>query len=182
MRNFSIGDLGSWEPLALGASISIPGVGGPRTVRFALNASGRVQVYVTDDEAEERLVCVGEGLMRVKFTAFGVVSARVDGEAGTEVFLQQRSEVQVIADSQQASFTTIEPRGVGPSEDLKRIMLYMRLNEQRREAQLQADRERLQKQLQEDRERLQSEYDKLRSATERPVEAAPAESAGDQSA
>lgn len=143
MRNFNLGSLDSWQRVPVNQLVDVPGEGGPRSVRFVLLSAEPVEVYVTDEAGERRLVAVGEGLLRVAFTTLGSAELEVIGETGLEVLVHQRSEPQVVPASDLPSFTTIEPRGAGPSQEVRRMMLLMRVNQDRREAMLKSEIERL---------------------------------------
>jgi hypothetical protein len=136
-NNFSLGNIAEWELVS--DEIELPGVEATaHEHRFALLASGPIEVYAEDEMAVSRLVAVGVGLMRCRFTATGAVTLRVEGSGNPEVMIRRRKFPQVLPDSEQVSFANLAPRGAGPSLDLQRMMMYMRINEQRRDAQLQA--------------------------------------------
>lgn len=144
MRNFRIHDLVGWEPVTLGTPIADEGGPERRILMFRVIANAMVSVFASDDLADNRLVAYGDGVMRVRVAVSGVAEFMVTSETdGAVVFVSRRSEPQVVPDKQQASFAVIEPKGAGVSLEVKRMQLWMRLNEQRREAVLSAERARL---------------------------------------
>lgn len=148
MRNFRIRDLDAWEAVEL--DVDHEDAGGPerRTLVFQVMASGPVSVFASDDLAVDRLVGRGEGLLRVKLAVSGPASFRVEADQeGTLAFVSRRTEPQVVPDKLAVSFATIEPRGAGASMEVRRMQLWMQLNERRRDAILDAERARLRSEL-----------------------------------
>lgn len=148
MRMFDLAALTSWEPVEVGAGTPFPGQADRvQSLRFRLMASGPVEAYISGQDGERRLVAVGEGLMHVRCSVVGggellVFATDPEGEL-PDVFVYRRTEAQLRPESDQASFTTIEPRGVGPSDDLRRMMRMVQLNADRREALLRAELDRV---------------------------------------
>lgn len=140
MRNFNLSDLRKWKPVGIGEILDfgMPEAGF-RRVSFDLIASGSVAVHAVTGGDEYWLVAYGDGHMSSKFAldeAFGLV---VVGDPSTEVFLRSQVDAAVIPESEEASYTTIEPRSPGPSDDLRRMMHMVRINQERREALLRAE-------------------------------------------
>jgi hypothetical protein len=145
MTTFIVRDLASWEPVSHGADVVFPGTGEIQRLRFDIMSSRPVRAFLEDESSEEVLVAVGEGLLKVRCTVLGRTVLTVRGSAGpnAEVFVRRRTVPQLLDETDTPSFTTIEPRGVGPSADLRRMMLMVRLNADRREAALRAEIARL---------------------------------------
>lgn len=132
-----MGDLAAWEAVAVDQALVFDGdPGQANSVLFVVLASGEVEVSALDELGDARLVACGSGRLRVKFTAVGscqVVFSAAGGEIDPVIFVQRRVDPQLVADRQLPSFTTIEPRGSGPSDELRRMMAFMRINAERRE-------------------------------------------------
>lgn len=139
MLNYNIGSLHMWQRISAGEvlDLGLP-ESGYRQVDFDLIADRPVVVRaVTSGEAYP--VGFGQGFMSIKFSTMEPVGLCVDGSADAEVFIRTRVQPQVIDESLDPSYTTIEPRPAGPSDEVRRMMLLMRLNMERRVSQLQAD-------------------------------------------
>lgn len=170
MNNFRMGNLDDWQSMDIGVPVLFAVADGPDQVTLNLLASDPVDIY-----ADGQLVGTGSGNIRVRFTAHAdfELSAQAKGEGtAPEVWLRGRREPQVIAEGRVPSFTTIEPAGPRPGDDLRRMMHFMALNQQRREAA-----------LRDEIARLGEAYQSVRRAADKPaggVEEAPA-GAGDGS-
>lgn len=142
MQHFNIGALGSWRPVALGElfDFALP-QNGYRSVHFDVMASELVAVYAVAG-ASTWLVGVGQGMIECKFSTNEAVGVVVTGPDGADVYMRTRIETQVVDVPDDPIFTSIEPRRVGPPDELKRMMLLMQLNMKRREAELMGDMER----------------------------------------
>lgn len=141
MQNFNIGSLHQWFPVAMGELYSFDvDPGDIRRVEFEFIADKVVTVSAISDD-NLWIVGHGDGLCSVKFTTDRVVGICVEGDPSAVVLFKTRVATQVIADDGSVSYTTIEPRGPRQSDEVKRMMLMMRLNQQRREAALRAEME-----------------------------------------
>lgn len=136
MKNFNMGALQTWRQVGVGELLDFPvPQTGYRAVAFDLIADALVAVRaVSGDNAW--LVAYGSGLMTVKFAVDASVGIVVIGTGDADVFIRTHVDTQVIPESEDATYTTIEPRPAGPSEDIKRMMQWVKLNAQRRENQL----------------------------------------------
>lgn len=159
MQNCNMGSLTSWSRVTMGELLAfdVPAAG-VRKVEFDLISDADVSVSAVNGD-EAYLIGYGSGLRTIKFTIDRGVAVVVNGDANCECFIRTLFDHQVIPESLDPSFTTIEPRNAGPSDEVKRMMHLMRLNEQRREKQLAADRAA-----------LQAEVQTLRQAREAPAE------------
>lgn len=145
MQNFNLGSLASWRSVAIGEIIDLDvPTAGFRSVAFDIMANGFVSVNAVSGE-DYWLVGCGQGELSCKFAIDRAVGLVVVGDAGTDVFIRTLVDAPIIPESLEASYTTIEPRPAGPSDDLRRIMHMVRINQERREKMLLAEVERLSK-------------------------------------
>lgn len=143
MLNFNLGSLDNWKAVGIGEvlALEMPSAGF-RHVSFDVMASGSVSVNAVAGD-DYWLVAHGSGFMSVKFAADRPVGLVFVGDPTTDVFLRSLTEAPVVPESVEASYTTIEPRRPGPSDDVRRMMMMMRLNQERREAQYRDELQRL---------------------------------------
>lgn len=136
MKNFNMGALQTWRQVGVGELLDFPvPPTGYRAVAFDLISDAAVSVRaVSGDDAW--LIAYGDGLMTVKFAVDDSVGIVIIGPGDADVFIRTHVDTQVIPESEDATYTTIEPRPAGPSDDIKRMMHWVKLNAQRREKQL----------------------------------------------
>lgn len=172
MRNFNLGSLDNWKLLGIGEIVDIETPdAGFRNVMVDLLASGVVAVHAVSGD-DYWLVGYGDGELNIKFATDRPVGVVCVGDAGTDVFIRMHVNAPTIPESLEASYTTIEPRPAGPSDDLRRMMHMVKVNQMRREAQLAAERAA-------EMQALQKELDALKSAKPAPAPApAPAPTDG----
>jgi len=139
MGRFVMGGLADWEPLAVGELLDFRVVGNFRAVAFDLIADRQVAVYAVSPVLGERLVAVGFGLMAVSFSASEDCAVSVVGDPDAAIYVRGRVKTQLMPESGDASFTRIEPRQTGTSDEVRRMMVIMRLNAERREAALRGE-------------------------------------------
>ena len=134
--NFDMGALVDWREAVVGDLLlfEVP-VDGYRNVRFDMCADRFVSVHAIAGD-KTWLVGCGEGRFDVAFSTNESVAICVFGDKDAVVFMRTHVATQVVGESGEASFTSIEPRPAGPSDEIRRLMLMMRLNAERREAQL----------------------------------------------
>lgn len=143
MQNYNLGSLNSWKPIGIGEihDLELPSIGF-RSVAFDVMASGMVSVnFVSGDDYW--LVAYGQGEISVKFATDRPGGIVVVGDPSVDVFLRTLVDAPVIPESQEISYTTIEPRPAGPSDDFRRMMHVVKINQQRREAHLLSEVRRL---------------------------------------
>lgn len=133
MHNFNLGALAQWRQIAVGEIVDfdVPETG-TRHVQFDVMASDRVIINAVSGD-DYWLVGVGSGEVQCKFVIERPTGVVVIGDKETDVFLRTFVDAAVIPESVDASYTTIEPRRAGPSDDLKRMMRMVQLNSMRRE-------------------------------------------------
>ncbi|MEO1910152.1 MAG: hypothetical protein ABGX10_06990 [Paracoccus sp. (in: a-proteobacteria)] len=139
MQNFNLGALDLWKQVAVGEilDLEMPS-SGSRTVAFDVIANGEVSINCVAGD-DYWLVGCGSGSISCKFTVGQPVGLVFIGEAATDIFVRTFVDAQVIPESVEASYTTIEPRPAGPSDDIKRMMHIMNINMRRREEALRAE-------------------------------------------
>lgn len=149
MSDFRLGNLWDWEPFPLDEPVyfDVP-EDGFRAVRFEVIASEPVMVkaYI---EMQAFLVGAGIGQFEVRLSADRDFSISAHSVAGSDpvVYLRTGRRTQAVPESDEPSYTTIEPRRAGPTAELRRMMQMVRLNSKRREEALQAQLKRLESRL-----------------------------------
>lgn len=135
-HNFNLGSLRQWQQVATGEVLDFPvPEQATRNVSFEVMADSYVSVHAVLDDCVY-LVASGEGLMSVKFTTDEPVGILFKGEPSADIFVKTWVGTQVIPESRDPSYTTIEPRPAGPNEEMRRMMHIVRLNQERREREL----------------------------------------------
>ncbi len=140
IENYNIGQLARWSPVGMGELLAFDLVDGFRAVSFDLMADQHVIVRAVTQN-DSWTLAVGYGLMTISFTATDPVAVVVEGPDDAQVHMRTNVEGQVVPETLDPSFTVIEPRVAGPSDEIKRMMHLMRLNMQQREAQIRAEYE-----------------------------------------
>lgn len=147
MTNFNLGALTDWAPLSTGEVLDfdLPEIG-QRQIQFDLMSSAVVEVRVVAGD-NAWLVALGDGYMGVKCVVDRPVGLVVFGDPNADVFIRTRIETQVIPESTDPSFTTIEPRPAGPSDEVRQMMHIVRINQARREQALMEEMHALREEL-----------------------------------
>lgn len=142
MQNYNLGSLRDWSSVAIGEVIGfeVPETG-HRTISFEIMSNAHVSVMVMtagdgDSPGEQWLVGAGEGFTSVKFTVDDHVGVSFLGDPATTVYIRTFIKSQVIPENLDPSYTTIEPRPAGPTEEMRRMMHLVNLNNRRREEHL----------------------------------------------
>lgn len=140
MISFNMGALADWVPVGNGEIIKFAtNPGFQRQVDFRVMADDVVSVIATDKDGQSWLVAVGMGLMEVKFSLTQEVALTFAGSDGCSIFVQSRAKAQMLSESDEPSFTNIEPRRMSSSEKVTRMQQIMAQNAQRRTEALLAD-------------------------------------------
>lgn len=144
MTNYNMGSLRQWRQVSTGQLLDFHVTqSGPRAVSFDLISDAEVSVMaVSSDDAW--LVGFGVGELNIKFATDVPVAVVVNGDPGANVFIRTFVETLVIPESLDPTYTSIEPRPAGPSEEIRRMMHLQQLNNRRREQILLAELARLQ--------------------------------------
>lgn len=133
---FDIQNPGRWEVISTGEIIEMTGA---RKAHLKLNTTGRVSVYVAENEdmSGRKLVASHDGLFDVMWSAQGTTYVYFELDPGAVCFILPQSGTHVVARHGEEVYTTPEPRGRRNTE-FDRMMMFMRFNEKRRDEQLQA--------------------------------------------
>lgn len=136
MSNFSLGSLVDWKEIGLGELIDfeMPSAGF-RAVDFDIMASDRVEIHAVGTGEDAWLVGVGDGIINVRFTTAARVAVVImaDPSSPVRVWMRTKLQTQVVPESLDDTFTTIEPRGSSSDLEFKRLQRMMELNQLRRE-------------------------------------------------
>lgn len=147
MQNFSLGSLVDWRQVAVGEILEFPvPEGGFRNIAFDVVADSHVTIRCVEGD-NAWLVGVGVGEISTRFSVDRSVGVVFLGDPDADVFIRSHTDAPVVPESRDPSFTTIEPRPAGPSEEIKKFMHIMRINQQRNEAALAAERQRVRDEL-----------------------------------
>lgn len=143
MREFNAGNLAQWEQISCGEMIdfTVPEAGF-RQVKFDVIADGHVSVRVVTPD-QWWLVAAGLGRFAVRFGMAENFAVAIEGDKDTAVFVRTGRELSLIPESITPTHTTVEPRGRHENAEVRRMMLAMRINADRREAMLKAEIARL---------------------------------------
>lgn len=133
MNHFNLGSLRNWQQVAVGEihSFEVP-TSGHRSVNVEFMADGFVSVHAVSGSTFWLVAC-GSGHVSTRFAIDVNVGVVVMGDPEANVFMRTHVQTQVIDASLDASFTTVEPRQAGPSDEVKRMMQLVRINERRRD-------------------------------------------------
>lgn len=145
MSSFRLGNLDDWVSLDAGTVMAFDVTDPPTAISIRALASGLVDFYVSVAEGDGQLVASGEGNVAIRFTAldsFELSAVRPEG-SNAEVWIKGRREPQVMPPPEVPSFATIQPRGVQPADNVRRMMHMMAINNRRRDLALRAELERL---------------------------------------
>lgn len=147
MQVFKCNDPKEWISMLAGEGLTFPAVG-VRKVRFQVVASARTDVFLQDGDDGDLLLASADGLFEVEYAAEGETAVRFASPHGALLAVRPLSRDPVVAPVEAESFTTVFPMERRSSE-MDRMMLWVRLNEKRREAILEADRAEYRRRMQE---------------------------------
>jgi len=145
MKHFKNGALREWQQVKAGDVIAFDS-NRPRNVKFQVNANSKVEVWAADNADMKDAVLQGaaDDKVAVEYTADASSWVQIRAEKGAAVFVNIRDVDQRIENSGADSFVNIEPR-VRNNDEFARIMKWVKLNEQRRDAALAEERAELAK-------------------------------------
>nr|QJB21491.1 MAG: hypothetical protein [Microvirus sp.] len=150
MQRFAMGALTDWINFPAGEPLEVWCEGDSRQVHLKLMTDAPVCVYVYDLSEKDALypVAIGKGLLDLAFTVTKTMGLfwepEIDGNPEPVVRLLSYVRPQFWSgDPDEASFTTVEPRGRAESEETRRMQKLMMYNIERR---LAAQQEAWQKQ------------------------------------
>lgn len=144
MKYFKNGGLREWKQIEAGALIKFSS-NKYKTVTFQVNANSAIEVWAADNENMEGAVlqAAADDKCVVEYGAKGDSWVQIRAEKKSAVFVNIR-DVDQRTESAKESHTTIEPR-VRENDEFARMMHWVKLNEQRRDAQLAVERAELAK-------------------------------------
>lgn len=133
----------------------------PRHVKFELTANSNVEIWVANDNKMSDAVLMGtsNGKTEIQYTAPATTFVQIKAEKSADVFVNIPDVDQSVQNSDEPSFTSIEPR-VNNSTEFDRMVQFMKHNETQRNAQLEAERAA-----------LRAEVAKIKAEAETVVEA-----------
>lgn len=136
MRHFNVGSLNDWEPIATGELRHLEVPGGYRKVRFEVLCDSHVCVQAVAEDERYWLIGCGEGMFTVEFSTSAPVGIAFVGDPAAQVYWRTRTATQLLPETDDPSYTTIEPRTAGPSDEVRRLMHIMQINQRQREQML----------------------------------------------
>ena len=145
MKHFKNGALREWQQVKAGDVIAFDS-NRPRNVKFQVNANSKVEVWAADNADMKDAVLQGaaDDKVAVEYTSEASSWVQIRAEKGASVFVNIRDVDQRIENSGSDSFVNIEPR-VRNNDEFARMMKWVKLNEQRRDAALAEERAELKK-------------------------------------
>lgn len=145
MKHFKNGHIGDWQRVKAGDVIKFEAnTNKAKRVEFQVNANSKVEVWASSDEGMKNAVLQGaaDDKVAVEFTVTETCYVQIRAEKDAAVFVNIPDVDQRIAESEKESFVNIEPR-VRNNDEFARMMQWVKLNEQRRDAQMREERREL---------------------------------------
>lgn len=129
MTRTNLGALAQWSFCAIGEMhlLEIPDVG-YRSVEIDLICDNLVTARCIAGD-QSWIVGHGEGYQELRFAIDQNVSFVLMGEENTDCYIRTRAETQVVAETGEISYTSIEPRQPRASDEVTRMMQIMKLNQ-----------------------------------------------------
>lgn len=170
MKHFKNGSLSEWQQVKAGDVISFES-GKAKRVSFQVNANSKIEVWAADNEKMENAVLQGaaDDKVTIEYTAAGSSWVQVKAEKSAAVFVNIRDVDQRIATTDKDSFVNIEPR-VRNNDEFARMMKWVQLNEQRRNAAMEAERQELAKLRQQVQSNVKTAQEPVPEAQSQQVE------------
>jgi len=160
MNRIKHGNISKWSQAKAGDVIEFAS-SKPRHVKFEITANSNIEVWVANDNKMSDAVLVGtsNGKTEIQYTAPATTYVQIKAEKSSAVFVNIPDIDQSVQNSDEPSFTSIEPR-VNNSTEFDRMVQFMKHNETQRNAQLEAERAA-----------LRAEVAKIKAEAETVVEA-----------
>ena len=160
MNRIKHGNTTKWSAAKAGQIIEFAS-SKPRHVKFELTANSNVEIWVANDNKMSDAVLIGtsNGKTEIQYTASATTFVQIKAEKSADVFVNIPDVDQSVQNSDEPSFTSIEPR-VNNSTEFDRMVQFMKHNETQRNAQLEAERSA-----------LRAEVAKIKAEAETVVEA-----------
>jgi len=171
MNRIKHGNVNKWTATKAGQVIEFAS-SKPRHVKFEITANSNIEIWVSDNNKMSDAVLVGtsNGKTEIQYTAPATTYVQIKAEKSADVFVNIPDLDQAVENTDNPSFTSIEPR-VSTGTEYDKIAMMMKYNQQQMEQQLQAERAV-----------LRAEVAKIKAEAETVVEApleAEAEDAGE---
>lgn len=143
MKHFKNGALSEWQQIKAGAVIPFKSSKAHR-VSFQVIANSAIEIWAADNSEMKAGVLQGtaDDKVAVEFTAAGNSWVQVKAEKSASVFVNIRDVDQRMENSGKDSFVNIEPR-VRNNDEFARIMKWVKMNEERRDAAMADERAEL---------------------------------------
>ena len=140
MNRIKHGNTTKWSAAKAGQIIEFAS-SKPRHVKFELTANSNVEIWVATDNKMSDAVLMGtsNGKTEIQYTAPATTYVQIKAEKSADVFVNIPDVDQSVQNSEEPSFTSIEPR-VNNSTEFDRMVQFMKHNETQRNAQLEAER------------------------------------------
>jgi len=160
MNRIKHGNTTKWSAAKAGQIIEFAS-SKPRHVKFELTANSNVEIWVANDNKMSDAVLIGtsNGKTEIQYTASATTFVQIKAEKSADVFVNIPDVDQSVQNSDEPSFTSIEPR-VNNRTEFDRMVQFMKHNETQRNAQLEAERAA-----------LRAEVAKIKAEAETVVEA-----------
>lgn len=133
MSYFKMDAVTSWDAVAPKELLEFEATEA-RRIRLALMTNGPTEVWAST-ESREILVGFGTGQFEVEFTTDSTAYVRCLADDDTAIFMRGYAPSMVVPESNEEVFTSIMPRERRNTE-FDRMVMWTKLNEARREAQL----------------------------------------------
>lgn len=140
MNRIKHGNINKWSKAKSGDVIEFAS-NKPRHVKFEITANSNIEVWVANDNKMSDAVLVGTSNVKteIQYTAPATTYVQIKAEKSADIFVNIPDIDQTTVNSDEPSFTSIEPR-VNNSTEFDRMVQFMKHNEQQRNAQLEAER------------------------------------------
>jgi len=140
MNRIKHGNVNKWTVTKAGQVIEFAS-SKPRHVKFEITANSNIEIWVSDNKKMSDAVLVGtsNGKTEIQYTAPATTYVQIKAEKSADVFVNIPDLDQAVENTDNPSFTSIEPR-VNNSTEFDRMMAFMKHNETQRNAQLEAER------------------------------------------
>jgi hypothetical protein len=168
MKHFKNGSLSEWQQVKAGDIIHFESSKAKR-VSFQVIANSKIEVWAGLKEQDGVLQGAAEDKVAVEYTAAGSSWVQIKAEKSAAVFVNIRDVDQRIAASDKDSYVNIEPR-VRNNDEFARMMKWVKLNEQRRDAAMAAEREELAKLRQQVQSNVETAQEPVPEAQSEQVE------------
>jgi len=140
MNRIKHGNISKWSQAKAGDVIEFAS-SKPRHVKFEVTANSNIEVWVASDAKMSQAVLVGtsSGKTEIQYTAPATTYVQIKAEKSADVFVNIPDLDQAVENTDNPSFTSIEPR-VSTGTEYDKIAMMMKYNQQQMEQQLQAER------------------------------------------